>query len=165
KIRQQNPARVADDDVLDVAISIDKHAYLAANLSGDFRELPGKFLGHNRSGWYAPLVEFFKLADLAGLQPLYIAFDVVNSVLLIKSGFPRSYSTPIGAQPAHQGAGQLHRTAATVISIRTLVVSRADFGLQKQWAWAMIGSFWTRIVAHAKPSCETLPVLSFVGPA
>ena len=69
KVRQLNPAMVANHHVFNVSAAIYQRADLSARLMRKFGELPRKFRRHNLVRGNAPSVKFFNATQLIGLEP------------------------------------------------------------------------------------------------
>jgi len=70
EVRQHDASGVANNDVLDVTVSIYKHPYLTVNLVRCFRELARKLLGDYLARRDPPLVKLFETVNLIRLKSL-----------------------------------------------------------------------------------------------
>jgi hypothetical protein len=76
--RQDDPRRIADDDVLDVAASIDENTNLTPDLRGYFGQVTGELRRDDLSWRDATLVNLLEPSYLIWLQSLCLAFDLWN---------------------------------------------------------------------------------------
>jgi hypothetical protein len=67
EVRQHDPAGVSDDNVFDVATSVDQDPDLAIYFPRNLGQMSREFLAHNFVRMNAPLIEFLKAVDLAWL--------------------------------------------------------------------------------------------------
>jgi hypothetical protein len=85
---------VAYHDVLDVAVSVDEHTYLAVDLARYLGELSGEVLGDYVVGMDALREEFLELSNLVAFEAVDAAFDVANSRLPSLIPVSQGDSTP-----------------------------------------------------------------------
>ena len=86
QVRQLNAARVPDDDVLDVAFTVDQRADLAASFVREFGQLTRELGRHDLLRRNSTRVEFFNATQLIRFQPLRVAVygaDLCNPPWLI----------------------------------------------------------------------------------
>lgn len=73
ELRKENRACVSDDDVLDLTLSIDKGAYLTADLMADFAEVARQLGGDDPGGRNLAAVDVLDPLGLAGLEALDVS--------------------------------------------------------------------------------------------
>ena len=84
QIRQFDAARIADDDVLDVAFPVNQDADLTARLMREFGKLARELRGDDLRRLYAARVEFFDASQLIRFQTCGIAVYGANAEDLLK---------------------------------------------------------------------------------
>jgi hypothetical protein len=79
-----NAARVADDDILDVAFAIYQRSDLAARLVREFRQLPRELRRDDLLGSDAAREKLLDAAELIRFQPLRVSLYVANLTALLR---------------------------------------------------------------------------------
>ena len=76
----------ADHDMRNRAATVDQHANLATNLSGEFGQLTGEFVVEQDVGVEATTEQAIELFNLAGLQAAGVSVDLDVELLGIRAG-------------------------------------------------------------------------------
>jgi len=75
KIRQNDLAVVADNDVADLSLAVDEDANLTADFMGTFGKVASQFAGDDLIGRHPTSANPFQRLELAGLESGKVAYD------------------------------------------------------------------------------------------
>jgi hypothetical protein len=140
EVGQLDLFRVADHDVLDVALAINQRADLPPGLVREFGELAREFGRDDPLRRNAPRVELLDAAQLVGLETLRVAFYVADTSDLLRRDTPR----------AGPRAKMVEATAAACRFAASLVVGLVGLEFERS---ERLGADAVRVAALMLP-CE-----------